>query len=131
MKYRPGKDSIDCDYLSPNPVEVDELVDEYTEELSKDTIAALFHGSKQKGKFAAVDVQSVSVMSSVADGVQSKVSPEELKIAQVNDPVIGPVVPMVAAGVRPSKTDRAKLNRRQKSFLNQWKYSQLAEIFVT
>ena len=122
VKYRPGKDSTDCDYLSRHSVDVDELVEQCTEELKSDTIGALFLGSKERGKFAAVN--SV-IMSGIGEDTISKIKPEEVKVSQENDPTIGPIMKFVESGVCPSKAERKQLDRRQKSLLNQWKCLQL------
>ena len=34
VKYRPGKDSTDCDYLSRHPIDINKLITECDEEIS-------------------------------------------------------------------------------------------------
>ena len=52
VKYRPGKISNDCDYLSRNPVEFSQVIYQCQKEISSEMIGAVVAGSKLKGKFA-------------------------------------------------------------------------------
>ena len=121
VKYRPGKDSIDCDYLSRHPVEVDELVDKCTEEITPEVISAALVGSREKGKFAAVNLINSVVAANLEEGTISKISPAEVKMSQKNDPTVGKVLRFVETGVYPSKKEKKLLDRSTKTLLNQWK----------
>ena len=122
VKYRPGKDSVDCDYLSRHPVEVEEL--KCTEEITPEIISAALLGSKEKGKFAAVN----SIVTSGVEGMPiSKLKPGEVKAAQRSDPNIGEVLKFIEAGVYPSKREKKLLEKNTKTLLNQWKCLEINE----
>ena len=124
VRYRPGKDSVDCDYLSRHPVEVEELVENCTEEITPEIISAALHGSKEKGKFAVVNSVNVS---GVDEMTISKIDPQEVKLAQKNDPYIGEALIFVVAGEYPSRKERKVLSKKSKTLLNQFKCLKLTE----
>ena len=115
IKYRPGKLSTDCDFLSRYPCENDS---EHTEELASDTIGAIAAGCKEKGKFARVS--SVSVVGMVREAID-QLDSEEIKLAQEEDEIIKVVLPLVRSGRRPDKEERKGMNQKEKALINQLK----------
>ena len=122
VKYRPGKDSTDCDYLSRHPVEVDELVENCTEEITPEIISAALAGSKEKGKVATVNSL---VTSTPEETTISKIDPKEVRLAQLQDATVGAIMELVEKGTYPSKPERKLLERGKKTLLNQWRCLQL------
>ena len=118
IKYRPGKQSVDCDFLSRYPCE---RGGEDGVELDPDTIGAIVAGCKEKGKFARVG----SVVASGGDGsmLQSvgKIDVSKIKRAQEEDSVISVVLPWVKSGTVPSRTERKKLGVVERALVNQLK----------
>lgn len=103
VKYRPGKVSTDCDYLSRNPVDFSKVMEQSHEEISSETIGAVVAGSKLKGKFATVN-SLASVMVSDPDRLTiPKVCPVEIKEGQRNDATVGAVLKWVESGTFPPK----------------------------
>ena len=121
VKYRPGKDSTDCDYLSRNPVDFAKVMDQHKEEISSEMIGAVVAGSQSKGKFAAVNSVAPVMFSGLGNSTMSPINPEEVKAAQLEDETIGVVMRMVESGKLPSKEEKKALEKKQKSLLNQWK----------
>ena len=121
VRYRPGKASTDCDYLSRNPVDFPKMMEECQEELSSDMVGAVVAGSKSKGKFAVVN-SVASVMFLNPDNLTiSKVSPTEIRNEQLKDETISVVMKLIEAGTFPSKDVKSGMDQRQKTLLNQWK----------
>ena len=118
IKYRPGKQSVDCDFLSRYPCErgsEDEV------ELDPETIGAIVAGCKEKGKYARVGSVAAD---SITDPV-GKIDPSEVKRAQEEDAVISCVLHWMESGGMPSKTERKDLTMPVKALLNQVKNLEL------
>ena len=123
IKYRPGKQSVDCDYLSRNPVEdMIGRMEGSLEELSQETIGAMVQESKRRGKYA---VDAVNVPHLVPDpathGAISQIPAAQLMKAQEDDEVIGVVFDMVKSGVCLPSRRRGQLPAGSKVLLKQWK----------
>lgn len=73
VRYRPGKANVDADTLSRLPVDINSYVDSCTEELSRDTILAMWEGSRAAKQ---QDVAYVAVLN-LSQGPASQ-SPELL-----------------------------------------------------
>ena len=86
IKYRPGKQSVDCDFLSRYPCELDGVKEI---ELDPEIIGAIVAGCKEKGKYARVGSVAAG---SITDPV-GKIDPSEVKRAQEEDAVITCVLP--------------------------------------
>ena len=118
IKYRPGKQSVDCDFLSRYPCErgsEDEV------ELDPETIGAIVAGCKEKGKYARVGSVAAD---SITDPV-GKIDPSEVKRAQEEDAVISCVLHWIGSGGMPSKAERKDLTMPVKALLNQVKNLEL------
>ena len=114
VKYRPGKDSTDCDYLSRNPVDFAKVMDQHKEEISSEMIGAVVAGSQSKGKFAAVNSVAPVMFSGLGNSTMSPINPDEVKAAQLEDETIGVVMRMVESGKLPSKEEKKALEKKQK-----------------
>ena len=114
IKYRPGKQSIDCDFLSRYPCERDA---EGEMELDTETIGAIVAGCKERGKYARVgSIGADTITESVG-----KIDPQEVKRVQEEDAVISVVLPWVRSGEVPSRAARKDLGLKVKALLNQLK----------
>ena len=118
VKYRPGKLSTDCDYLSRHASNMDQLMKECGEEMSSETICAVFVGGKKKGKFAAVNSIIVPELGKHAI---SHITSEELRSEQKKDKIIGEIMQYVEDVSYPVKEVKQKMDKQQKSLLHQWK----------
>ena len=110
IKYRPGKLNTDADYLSRRSLDIDQLKAECTEEFYPKEIDAVISGMHV--------VEPVVVNAVCADQLVLKakvqnlsVPAEELQRSQMEDDVLGPVLPLVVEGRRPKKLEWSKLSR--------------------
>ena len=118
VKYRPGKQSTNCDYLSRNPVDLRVIMQQFNEETTPDTIGAVVAGSKQRGKFA--------ILKSITDPeldelVISQIPLDEVRVGQMNDETIGDIMTFVKNNSYPDKDVKKQMNKEKKVLLNQWK----------
>ena len=100
VKYRPGKLSTDCDYLSRHPVDITNSMDLCNEEITSDTIGAVVAGSKQKGKFAAFNSVMVPEFGKLAI---SQLSPHDVRAEQKKDEILGDIIRWVENRKYPDK----------------------------
>ena len=82
VKYRPGKQSTDCDYLSRSPVDLRVIMQQFNEEITPDTIGAVVAGSKQRGKFAILNSITVPELDEL---VISQIPLDEVRVGLMND----------------------------------------------
>ena len=117
IKYRPGKENVDADYLSRRPLSVDEMKSECTEQYEPREIRAVI-SSVLSHKPALVN--SVLAKLSVIEPVCTDklvVPLKELVEMQQKDEVVGPVYQFVSLGSRPSRKEWAQLSSSSKSLL--------------
>lgn len=99
IKYRPSRENADADSLSRLPLSIEEMMKQCTEELSSDCIAATAQ---------AVEVQETLSSWTLSDspclsdgGGNSSIPADEIRLAQQEDPHIGPVIKCKLNSVRP------------------------------
>ena len=117
IKYRPGKENVDADYLSRRPLSVEEMKSECTEQYEPREIRAVI-SSVLSHKPALVN--SVLAKLSVIEPVCTDklvVPLKELVEMQQKDEVVGPVYQFVSLGSRPSRKEWAQLSSSSKSLL--------------
>ena len=100
IKYRPGKQSIDCDFLSRYPCECSENL----EELKSEEIGAIVAGCKEKGKFARVGSIAAAEIVNVRESM-NRIPTAELREAQEEDGTIRKVLQVVRGGEMPNKAE--------------------------
>ena len=114
IKYRRGKENIDADSLSRNPMDIGDLKKVCTETVDPKSVYAVVSG---------VRVASCSVTSAAVDAKKlilepeselSKVTCDELMDQQLKDDVIRPVYHAVAAGVRPTRREWSGLSNESR-----------------
>ena len=113
IRYKPGRENVDADYLSRRPAEIEELKRECTEEVEPQTMNAVMSGMRDVGPVVCGGV-SASKLILKPDSQIVTVSVEELKEKQVIDEVIAPVHRAVLAGCRPSRKEWADLSHASK-----------------
>ena len=104
IRYKPGKENIDADFLSRKPIDISELKYLCSESISSH--------SGLLGKCAEGPVVSVSISASSLqpDFGGDTISLTELKAKQQSDGVIEPVYHAVVIGCRPSRKEWAQLS---------------------
>ena len=126
IKYRPGKISTDCDYLSRHSIDTPDSFDECQEEITSDMIGAIVAGSKQRGKFASVNAVN-TVLPELGRMTLSQLKPEELRADQRKDIVIGKVLKLVERKKYPSKMERKQMDKKARTLVNQWSRLEINE----
>ena len=93
IKYKPGKENIDADYLSRHPRDIGELKRSCTATIPQFVTESVGSWVKDKSEENVVMAGSVSVSKLVLepDSEMFKISAEELKQKQVADEVVGSV----------------------------------------
>ena len=123
VKYRPGKCSVDCDYLSKCSVDgIGNRIENCTEEMNQEMIDAVMTESRQKGKYAAINSYSSDALGAPDVGklVLSQITPVEVVEAQMNDPIIGKVYQLVKEKRYPDHKMRKEMATSVKALVKQW-----------
>ena len=114
IKYRPGKENVDADGLSRNPLEVEQLQKECTEKMDKDSLRAIWSGVLDSRNEVYTNTVAVEKLN-LEDGEERMSIPAEvLKEKQEKDDVVGPVYRAVLSGVRPDRKEFRTLVRETK-----------------
>lgn len=102
IKYRPGKQNTDADFLSRMSLDTESLMNEYTEEISYDTIGAAIQSVELQAEANAAWSMAISIRDACAPQNTSIVSltPEKIKQDQESDPHVGPVLQCKVSGVK-------------------------------
>ena len=117
IKYRPGKENVDADYLSRRPLNITAMKAECTEQYDPREIQAVI-SSVLTSK--PVMVNHVLAKQAVIEPVKNDklvVPLKELVEMQLKDDVIGPVYQFVSLGTRPNRKEWAQLSPRSKGLL--------------
>ena len=113
IKYRPGKENSDADYLSRRSMNMEDYRKSCGESL-KGAEALRGIGSKVDVETVTVGAVSVRKLELDPDEEVVRVSLEELKQKQQNDEVVGPVYTAVIAGGRPKGKEWKELSRKSR-----------------
>lgn len=126
IKYRPGRENADADSLSRLPLDIEGMIEQCTEELSSDCIAATAQ---------AVEVQEDTSPWVVSDS--SPCSPDmgdsepllvaEIQQSQREDPHMGPVIKYKLTGMRPCSKQMKSLTPQSRCLLREWEKLHLDE----
>ena len=76
-------------------------------------------GSKQKGKFASVNVVDSIMFPDIGKFPLSQISPEELRVEQKKDATIGKILTLIETGSYPTREYKMKLDKNTKTLANQ------------
>ena len=126
IKYRPGKENVDADYLSRRSLNIDQLKAECTEQYEPREIGAVISGALTAKPAVVNHVVAKQVVMEPAAVEKVFVSVKELVDKQRDDGVIGPVYQLVSAGSRPNRKEWAQLAPGSKSLAKSFK-----KLFVT
>ena len=103
IKYRPGKKSIDCDFLSRQPD-----FDQYTEIIQQAELTAMKDG--QGESVSQIIVNELFIQSPPS----KRVSKSELQLMQMQDTITGTIYHYVKQGKQLDQLNKGKLGRKQK-----------------
>ena len=126
IKYKPGKENVDADYLSRRPLDIMELKESCTETFESAGVGVvLSNAGAGRSDMAPCDVSICSLAVESEEIVQ--VSREELIEAQKADPVIAPVMTGVLTGTRPRKEMWKQLSRQSKLLMRNFSKLKVVE----
>ena len=115
IKYRPGKESVDCDYLSRNALDIEQ----YSEDIDLPTISASINSVHQKGYLN--DRSDTSFVDHISlETTNSRISPTEIVRSQLSDRNIKPIYNAVQLKIQPSRTELKKLPKGSKVLYRYW-----------
>ena len=120
IKYRPGKISVDCDYLSHNPVQ---NFEHYTEETNLENISTVINALHTSSSNWLTTLPNPSVLNDLQfekDCIPDSINLTDLKNQQLADNVIKPVYSAIVRKERPLNSERKKLGKKSKTLLNYW-----------
>ena len=128
IKYRPGKISIDCDYLSRNPVQNFEY---YTEETNLKNISTIVNAIQTSNDNW---LTTLSNPNNVLDDLQfekdlipNSIDLKEVKNEQLADSIIKPVYSAIVRKEKPLNSERKTMSKKSKTLLNYWENLYLDE----
>ncbi|KAL1278521.1 hypothetical protein QQF64_025194 [Cirrhinus molitorella] len=103
IKYRPGKENTDADFLSRMPLDVETLLDEYTEEVSYDAVGAAVQSVGLQSEMTAAWSMAISTDDAFMpqSNIIASLSPAQVRQEQEDDPHIGPVLQCKLSGGKP------------------------------
>ena len=111
VKYRPGKSSSDCDFMSRHP-----NLEEFTETLVLEDVFAILQNSVDAVTWLnAINVELCAVEKNVQNVVT--IDLKELKAAQMTDQILKPVYEAVLRGAKPKVKILKSLSRRSRQIL--------------
>ena len=122
VKYRLGKSSQDCDYISRNPVE-----ESYTEETNLGNFKIFVNSiSNVENNWLTVTAKQPKILETYLnlkpDKELIKLNCETLKYEQLNDRIISPISEALSSQNRPSFKDQKSMCRKSKVILNYRQY---------
>ena len=131
IKYRRGKENIDADSLSRNPMDIADLKKTCTETVDPKSVYAVVAGVRVSSCAVTCAQLDVKKLVLEPESELSKVSCEELMEKQLKDDIIRPVYHSVAAGERPSRKELALLSRESRVLMKSFqKLSLLKGVLV-
>ncbi|KAL2097877.1 hypothetical protein ACEWY4_007084 [Coilia grayii] len=124
IKYRPGKMNADADTLSRYPLKLQDHLDEHTQSLSPETVSAVWQGSRAVKDddvpvAAVLQLSHDSKMDVPINNVAS-VTPENLKLAQYEDPAIKNMLLRKQSGWIPNHKDKELMTPEERRLLYEW-----------
>ena len=127
LKYRPGHANVDADFLSRMPTDIENLINECTEETTESDIQSTVNAISTYEKS---DVGWVTAVSTNADAIRLMDAPsmgkytpmpaENITKAQADDPIIAPVLKAKLTGERPFASERAGESNMTKLLMHEW-----------
>ncbi len=99
IKYRPGKENTDADFLSRMPLDAEALLDDFTEEISYDAVGATVQSVGLQSEMPAAWSMAISAGESFeSQSTVVSLAPSQIRQDQEEDPHIGPVMQCKRSG---------------------------------
>ena len=123
VKYRPGKTSNDCDFLSRYPTE--EVLKSHSKEISLENISSLISRKSAENNWLLVSAVNSNVLEIhldlSLDYEIKNIYPNLLITEQENDLTISPILNFDKNENKPTFKQKRKLGRKTQILLNYWK----------
>lgn len=118
IRYRPGKENIDADSLSRMPME--EIMEQCTEELSFDCVAALIQAVEEQ-EYAPLCTVAAALQQPTETAHCDPIPLSEIRQSQLDDPHIGPVMRFkMITSVKPSLHSIMSYSAKSKRLFREW-----------
>ena len=122
LRYRPGKNNADADGLSRNPIDVgsstiEDLEKNCTERCDRTALSSILTAPSVS---ECLSISVAHLNCPVPENEADPISNVELKQAQIEDEVTGPVYQAVVLGSRPSRRECESMSRKSRVLLKQW-----------
>lgn len=127
IKYRPGHANIDADFLSRMPTNIENLINECTEETTESDIqstvnAISVHQKSNVGWVTSVstDADAIRLMDAPSIGKHTPMPFGNVTKAQEDDPMIAPVLKAKLTGERPVTSKRVGESNMTELLMHEW-----------
>uniref|UniRef100_A0A672JC04 Gypsy retrotransposon integrase-like protein 1 n=1 Tax=Salarias fasciatus TaxID=181472 RepID=A0A672JC04_SALFA len=122
VKYRPGRENIDADSLSRMPLDIEDKMTEFTEEMSYDAVGATVQAIETQPESNALWSMAISVknLHQTQNATVVSLTPAQLHLDQKNDPNIEKVLQSKLSGVRPVGQELRKHNAQCRCLFREW-----------
>ena len=126
IHYRPGKENGDADYLSRLPLDFEKYMQPCTTEVNHDVIHATINAAQAQYQGKTAWINSFSVPRDLPQYPENSpdlghIDQQELRVAQQDDPAIGPVMRWKLSGRKPSAAERQKELHETNALMFDWK----------
>lgn len=123
IKYRPGRNNRDADGLSRMPLDINNLINQCTEEIIPDMVSATLQGvavAQEETWMSPIAVNALQIQVNTTQPSIQTIPREDIRRAQENDPVIGRVLQYLLREQRPSEEERRREHGDVVVLLREW-----------
>lgn len=122
IRYRPGRENVDADSLSRMPVEIEEMMEQCTEEMGSDCVAAITQVVETPDFNSPMVCPILTRLqcTSVSEEPHNQFSVTEVKQAQQDDGNIGPIMQCKMSNEKPTRHELNTLSAQSKCLLCEW-----------
>ena len=124
IQYRPGKHHTDADYMSRNPLPIEQKIQQCTELVQLEEVKAILTGVNVDKFLSSISITAIQSQQHFMDEALNKsnliLSPQTLINAQQGDPDIQTVLTYVKKGDRPTLKEQKEKSCETQKLLQNW-----------
>ena len=123
IKYRPGKHHIDADFMSRNPLPIEQRIKDCTQLVQLNEVQAILTGVNVEKFLPYTSINAITTQQFMNEDLQQSnliLSPLTLQQAQRDDPDIQTVLQFVTKKERPTLTEQRQQSLESQKLLQQW-----------